>query len=61
MRSIKTLSVREAAQRLRCTRKFVFDLLYENRLTGARKVGREWQIPAEAVQARIEARETRNG
>lgn len=60
MRSNKRLSVREAAQRLGCTRKFVFDLLYENRLTGAKKAGREWRIPVAAIEQRLRQREARN-
>jgi excisionase family DNA binding protein len=51
-----TFTVRQAAARLGYTRKYIFDLLYEGRFPGAAKIGRNWVIPAEAVQARLAAR-----
>jgi excisionase family DNA binding protein len=57
----KTVSVREAAKMLGCSRKWLFDLLYEDRLPGARKAGRQWQIPVSVIQERLREREARNG
>lgn len=56
-----TLSVRETAQRLGCSLKWVFDLLYAARLRGAEKVRGQWRIPAEVVEERLREREARNG
>jgi excisionase family DNA binding protein len=53
----KAMSVRDAAKMLGCTRKYLFDLLYEGRLPGAQKIGRQWQIPIHSVEARLKARE----
>lgn len=53
----KSVSVRDAARMLGCTRKYLFDLLYEGRLTGAHKVGRQWRIPVRSLEARLKARE----
>lgn len=53
----KSLSVREAAKMLGCTRKYLFDLLYEDRLIGAHKVGRQWQIPVRSIEARLKERQ----
>jgi excisionase family DNA binding protein len=55
MNSPKVLSVREAAQRLGCTLKYVYDLLYSGRLP-AQKRGQQWRIPAEAVETRLRQR-----
>lgn len=55
MNSPKVLSVREAAQRLGCTLKYVYDLLYSGRLP-AQKDGHHWRIPVEAVEARLKHR-----
>jgi len=52
----ETLSVREAAKQLRCTLKYVYDLLYSGRLAG-KKVGREWRIPPDAIRTRAKQRE----
>lgn len=57
----RTVTVREAAAMLSCTTKYVFDMLYSNLLEGARKVGRQWEIPAAAVEARLKARKARQG
>jgi excisionase family DNA binding protein len=51
----KTFSVREAARRLGCTLKYVYDLLYSGRIAGE-KVGRQWRIPAEALRAKMQQR-----
>jgi excisionase family DNA binding protein len=55
MNSSKVLSVREAAQRLGCTLKYVYDLLYSGRLP-AQKSGQQWRIPVAAVEARLRQR-----
>jgi len=55
MNSQKVLSVREAARRLGCTLKYVYDLLYSGRLP-ARKRGQQWRIPSQAVEARLKQR-----
>jgi excisionase family DNA binding protein len=39
------------------TQKYIRDLLYEGKLSGAQKQGREWRIPAAAVEARLRARQ----
>ncbi len=49
------LDVRGAAQRLGCTLKYIYDLVYAKRLP-AKKVGRQWRIPAAAVEARLKHR-----
>ena len=43
------LTVREAARRLRCTTKYVFDLIYSGRFRGARKVQGRWAIPRASI------------
>jgi excisionase family DNA binding protein len=48
-----TVGVREAALRLGFTQKYVRDLLYEGKLPGARKEGREWRIPVTVVERRL--------
>lgn len=57
MPDTKTLSVREAALKLRNTQKFVRDLLYERKLPGAKKSNGHWAIPASAIEARLRARQ----
>ena len=61
MKPQKTLSVRETAQRLGCSLKWVFDLLYAAKLTGAEKVRGQWRIPVAAIEQRLRQREARNG
>ena len=55
------LTVRQTAVRLGYTQKYIRDLLYERRLPGAYKVGRQWRIPAKVVAEQAKAREVRNG
>jgi excisionase family DNA binding protein len=55
-----TMTVREAAQRMGCTLKYVYDLLYAGKLP-SHKVGRQWRIPASAIETRLKNREVRNG
>jgi excisionase family DNA binding protein len=54
-RTQRTLGIREAAQRLGFTMKYVYDLVYAGKLQ-AEKVGNQWRIPAEAVEARMKQR-----
>lgn len=57
MPDTKSLSVREAALKLRNTQKFVRDLLYERKLPGAEKINGHWVIPTSAIKARLRARQ----
>jgi excisionase family DNA binding protein len=50
-----TMTVREAASRLGCTLKYVYDLVYGRKLK-SEKSGRRWLISIEAVEAWIAAR-----
>lgn len=54
----KTLSIREAAKQLKYTTKYVRDLLYEGRLSGAKKQGprHQWQIPVATIEAHRQRR-----
>jgi excisionase family DNA binding protein len=47
----KFLSVREAARELNCTLTYVFHLLWNDRLAGAKKEDRVWLIPLSAIDA----------
>ncbi len=60
MKTAFSVTVRNAAQRLGFTRKYIYDLLYSGGLRG-RKVGRRWRIPAEAVEARLKTRKANDG
>lgn len=51
----ETIGVRQAALKLKVTTKYVYDLLYSGKLP-ARKVGRQWHISGEAVDARLKRR-----
>lgn len=53
MSQARDLTVQQTALRLGVTLKYVRDLLYEQKLPGARKTGRVWRIPASAVEARL--------
>jgi excisionase family DNA binding protein len=53
----KQLTVQQTALRLGVTLKYVRDLLYESKLPGAKKVGRQWLIPAAAIEGRLKARQ----
>jgi len=58
MQRPQTVTVRDAARRMSCTLKYVYDLVYAGKLQ-ARKSGREWRIPLAAVEARMQQRESR--
>jgi excisionase family DNA binding protein len=51
----KELSAVEAARRLRYGLDYLYSLLWTGKLPG-RKVGKQWRIPAEAVEARLKQR-----
>jgi len=51
-----TLGVKEAARKLGFTMKYVFDLIYTGKLP-AEKVGRQWRIASNAVEARLKGRQ----
>ncbi len=53
------LSIRETATRLRCTLKYVLDLVYAGKLPGARKLRNRWQIPTAAVTNWLARRKVR--
>jgi hypothetical protein len=46
----KDQTVREAVLQTQYTAKYIRDLLYADRIPGAHKVGREWRIPANAIE-----------
>ncbi len=47
----KMLAVGEAARKSGYTLNYIYNLLYSGRVKGAKKVGREWRIPVESVEA----------
>lgn len=49
------LSAVEAARRLGVGLDYLYSLLWTGKLKG-RKVGKQWRIPAEAVEARLKQR-----
>ena len=57
----ETLTVREAALRLGCTTKYVYDLLYSSRLPGAHKKVKAWRIPRAALETRRRIGSVRSG
>ncbi len=54
-KNIQTVGVREAARKLNFSLKYIYDLLYLGKLAG-RKIGRQWRIPVEAIEARLKER-----
>lgn len=60
MKRANDMTVQQAAFRLGVTLKYIRDLLYEGKLSGATKSGRKWAIPAAAVDARLKQREGTN-
>lgn len=51
----KTLGIAEAARKLNVTLKYVYDLVYSAKLP-AKKVGKIWRIPENAIEARLRQR-----
>jgi excisionase family DNA binding protein len=47
----EVVTVRQTAQKLSCTLKYIYDLLYAGKLDGARKQGKRWEIPASSLDA----------
>lgn len=60
MQSGKTLTPREAAVRLGCGMKRLYDLLYAQKIPATKRQGR-WLIASEIIEARIKEREALNG
>jgi excisionase family DNA binding protein len=52
MKKTPDLSVPETAKKLKCTTKYVYDLLYSGSIPATKTDGR-WRIPAFAVAARL--------
>jgi excisionase family DNA binding protein len=55
------LTPKEAAQRLGITLQFVYMELWANRIPGAHRSGRRWQIPEKTIEQRLSRREKNNG
>ena len=49
-RSMANIDPKEAAKRLGVSRQWIHELLKDERLPGARQVGRAWLIPEEALE-----------
>jgi excisionase family DNA binding protein len=60
MQSDKTLTPREAAVRLGCGMKRLYDLLYSQKIAATKRKGR-WQIASETIEARLKERNSHNG
>jgi len=58
VRQEKELSAIQAARRLNVGLDYLYGLLWTGKLQG-RKVGKQWRIPATAVELRKKAREER--
>ncbi|HWZ45956.1 MAG TPA: helix-turn-helix domain-containing protein [Candidatus Saccharimonadales bacterium] len=56
MKNQKELSAIEAARRLGVGLDYLYSLLWTGKLQG-RKVGEQWRIPPEAVEARLSKKE----
>ena len=55
MRKQSELTPREVAQQMRVSLGYVYHMLWAGTLQG-QKVGKQWRIPAEAVEARLKQR-----
>ena len=55
MKNAKFLTVPEAARRLGCTIKYIYDLCYSGRLKAEKVTGR-WRIPVNEIQDRLKQR-----
>lgn len=53
MRKTAIVTPRKAAEMLGVSLHFVYQLLWENRLSGSEKVGKKWRIPVTAVESRL--------
>ncbi len=56
MKTANVVTAREAASKLGISIRRLMSLLAEGRLPGAYKLGLIWQIPQEAIEARIKAK-----
>jgi len=56
MTRAKEHSAIEAARRLGIAMPYLYSLLWTGKLKG-RKVGKQWRIPSEAIEQRLEQRE----
>ena len=54
------IGAREAVRELGCSRRYLYDLLAENKLPGAVKHGKEWQIPLASLKARVKGMRIKN-
>jgi excisionase family DNA binding protein len=52
----ESVTVREAARRLGCGLKRIYDLVWSGQLE-AQKVNKQWRIPVKAIEERIKGRE----
>jgi len=48
------VSPRKAAQLLKVSLHFVYQMLWADQLTGSRKVGKVWKIPLRTIKARLD-------
>jgi len=55
MREQSELTPREVAQQMRVSLGYVYHMLWAGTLPG-QKVGKQWRIPAEAIDARLKQR-----
>ena len=55
MKKQSELTPREVAQQMRVSLGYVYHMLWAGTLQG-QKVGKQWRIPAEAVEARLKQR-----
>lgn len=55
---MQTLSVHDAAKKLRVSRQQIFTLIWAGKLP-ATKVNRQWQVDGKAVAARLQAKKAR--
>ena len=54
-----TISVREAAQRLKFTMKYVYDLVWAGKIK-ARKINGQWRVSVRAVESRASSNNNGN-
>lgn len=54
--AVKTYTVPESARAMRCTLKYIYDLVYSGRMEATKVAGR-WRIPVSEVNARLAKRD----
>ncbi len=47
---LNRIAPKDLARRRVCTLKYIYDLLTAGRIPGAKKLGKQWSIPAEALK-----------